>query len=76
MSFNPEHEREIRQRLAGQGYTVIEVRRLPDEAESEGAYFAVAEDPARTGEHVRVQGQYPDILQDIANLPAAGTSGR
>lgn len=76
MSFNPEHEHDIRQRLAEQGYTVIEVRRLADEAESETGYFAVAEDPARPGEHVRVQARYPEILQDIANLPAAGTSGR
>ncbi len=75
MSFNSEHEHDIRQRLADQGYTVIEVRRLPDETAGESVYFAVAEDPARPGEHVRVQARYPETLQDIANLPAAGTSG-
>ena len=74
MSFNPEHEHAIRQRLAEQGYEVIEVRRLAAEAEGEAGYFAAAEDPARPGEHVRVQADYPQILEDIANLPAAGSS--
>ena len=74
MSFNPEHEHDIRQHLGARGYSVVEVRRLADETEGEAVYFAVAEDPAHPGEHVRVQARYPDILQDIANLPTAGTS--
>ncbi len=74
MSFDPEHEHAIRQHLGARGYSVVEVRRLPHETEGEAVYFAVAEDPARPGAHVRVQGGYPQILDDIANLPAAGTS--
>ncbi len=76
MSFNPEHEHAIRQHLADRGYSVIEVRRLAEESEGEADYFAAAEDPSRPGQHVRVQARYPDILQDIANLPAPGTSRR
>ena len=74
MSFNPEHEHAIRQHLADRGYSVIEVRRLDEEAEGETGYFAAAEDPTRPGEHVRVQAPYPDILQEIVNLPPAGAT--